>query len=660
MRLCLAIVMLAASFATLAQVQSRVTPRLLTAQELKTSVDQSALQRQYDSLQAMPLRSVEYSRFGSVKRLIVDAGLPLPLSVTALEPGDSGNVVLALFKDALLAEGTESLTVISNDEVDFTTRLTVASLRLAQTIRGVPVINSFLGIDYDPTTRNVSKLVATFVPDRGLDDVPILSAARAEQLVAEALASVDKTADITVQISGTTHQAYYLTPADPTPPRLVWVVQAHLSDGMEWAYYVDAIKGVLIDRAPLTLSLTTKVYNANGANWDIPEDVPSTSMTSSQIAANPFASEANAHVLNVDPKLRSRFSLPSSSFPTQTRQVINYGSSPNAGHRLVNGHDYLLYSGPYSGGSLPATNSSTKPLDITAHEYTHGIGRRLLPNLGDLYDFQWAAIQEAFGDIGSATVQIAVAGAPSSASWRMGEGWFTSSPSAYVRSMADPALGTSPYAPNADWYSARCMNCSGHFNSTIVSHAYYLSIYGGLNAQWLKTYIPEITVQPLDSATAASETSARRIFVAALRDLDVANEPTMWQLRNAAVDAASALFPVEPSKRTSILQAFQAVGIGYQCNSPPPTPNWFVENLQCRGRFSVTWPATPNTNRYLVIVAPQLYGWSFAQTATDGTNTHCMLGITTPSMAKMAACNNCGCSEWTETAYLPYSSGPCP
>jgi hypothetical protein len=69
----------------------------------------------------------------------------------------------------------------------------------------------------------------------------------------------------------------------------------------------------------LSQFLTAKVYNADGAAWSIPGQVPPQSMSGSQIAANPMAQEAKNYVLNADTQLRLRFPLPSSAFPTQTR-----------------------------------------------------------------------------------------------------------------------------------------------------------------------------------------------------------------------------------------------------------------------------------------------------------------------------------------------------
>lgn len=214
-------------------------PRLLRAQDLPIEVEQETLQRQYNALQAMRLDSVEYSRLGSVKRIAGDTGVVLPPRARNLKAGDSGSDVLQLFKDVLLAGSTESLRVIRHDEVGFNPNPSIRSLRLSQEIRGIPVINSFVGINYDDATRRMSKFVARFIPDRGLDQVPKISAKRAERLIPGVIVAE-------------TYLACYYGPDVPTPPRLVWVVRAQDAGAMHWAYYVNAITGLLIERGPVT------------------------------------------------------------------------------------------------------------------------------------------------------------------------------------------------------------------------------------------------------------------------------------------------------------------------------------------------------------------------------------------------------------------------
>jgi hypothetical protein len=656
MRKSMAFVMLVASFVAWAQEQSVAAPKLLRAQDLPIEVEPEALQRQYNALRAMRLDSITYSRLGSVKRISGDTGLALPSRVADLKQGDSGADILELFKDVLLANGTETLKVIRDDAVSRSANSSMRAMRLSEEIHGIPVLNSLIGINYDDATKHVSKFGAIFIPDRGLDRDPKISAERAEQLVPEALTAMKDSGAAQVEILEGTHLAYYHDPADPTPPRLVWVVRAQLEGGMQWAYYVNAITGMLIDRVPLTQTLTRSVYDANGVQWTIPAQLPSTSMTIAQINASPYgALEVYNHILVADTKLRLRFPLPSANFPTSTKQVIRYPfTSPNASHGTDFTHDYILYS-----ALTATTNSSTGPPDITYHEYAHGIGKRTFSFGADTFDYQSGALHEGFADIGASAVDIAYIGAITSASWRMGEGWYFLAPSAVTRSMANPADAHPSVGPGNDWFPLRPMGKGfAHHNSTILSHAYYLSIYGGLNAGWAKPYIPEIMVPALHLVPATAEQRARQIFMDAFFDFDVSIDPTFLTVKDTAMFHANLLYGT--AERTSIQKAFEALGVGYQCTAQPTTaPSFILEDFLCAGRFRVNWPDIPGVNRYIAQIAPQIYGWSFGQVAVDGDLNHCMPQISTFSMIRMRGCNNCGCGPWSPTQYMNYYGGPC-
>jgi hypothetical protein len=247
MRTMMAIVLLAAGQAW-AQDNALTQPRLLKSQDLPVAVEQESLQRQYDALMAMRVESVEYSQLGSVKRVVGSKGLLLPSHIDELEPGDSAADVLLLLTDLLLANGTETLRVTRPDEAGYLPNRSLRALRLSQEIRGIPVVNSFLGINYDNKTREVSKLVANFVPDRGLDFEPKISAERAEQLVTRAV--VEKA-----------RLTYYFNPKNPISTKLAWVVRVQQADGMQWSYYVNAITGLIVARVPESQSLTNTGKN---------------------------------------------------------------------------------------------------------------------------------------------------------------------------------------------------------------------------------------------------------------------------------------------------------------------------------------------------------------------------------------------------------------
>ena len=230
-----------------------LVPKLLSAHELEMPIEQEALQRQFDALTAMQLPKLEYAVSGPVSYLRGDTGIVLPRSVRALKPGDSAAEVFALFKDLLLAKGTEVATVEKigdPTDVSFT-------LVLSFSIRDTPVYKGSVDIEYDPATLRVSALNAgQFVTDRGLPRTPRLSAQEAERIAAQTLVMQD----VAFEIRPGTHLAYYIgwsaypaqrpdgsrpPPASTLSPGLVWMVSIVKEDSTN-IYVVDADSGKIV------------------------------------------------------------------------------------------------------------------------------------------------------------------------------------------------------------------------------------------------------------------------------------------------------------------------------------------------------------------------------------------------------------------------------
>lgn len=133
--------------------------------------------------------------------------------------------------------------------------------------------------------------------------------------------------------------------------------------------------------------------------------------------------------------------------------------------------------------------------------------------------------------------------------------------------------------------------------------------------------------------------------------------PSFIKLRIAATQAAVTQYG--QAEQDSVKQAFDAVGIGYQCTAAPTSyPNYAVEDFLCAGRFNVTWPAMSRVNRYIAQTTPVNVAWTFALTTTDGDVTQCFTQVGSPSYYRMRACNNCGCGPWSPNYYMAYWS-PC-
>jgi hypothetical protein len=247
MRMCFALAMLTISFAASGQDQL-VSPRLLDAREIRTSVGQASLQRQFDALNSMELSFLEYSTRGPVSRLTGNTRITLPASVRLLKRGDDATHVLGLLKDVLLAQGTEVGKVRALEVLGDTRTM----VEMTQVNRGVPVYGAQVSVVYDPNTLRVSSISAHFVPDRGLPRAPRIAAPKAELLVPEAVNASGEFKGALVEIQGGTYLAYFAGWENPPPPpTLVWVVTANVG-AIAYEFLVDALTGEIVYRRPLT------------------------------------------------------------------------------------------------------------------------------------------------------------------------------------------------------------------------------------------------------------------------------------------------------------------------------------------------------------------------------------------------------------------------
>lgn len=223
---------------------SNPAPKLLHVDDLPIEVDQATLQRQYDALLGMRLVNVEYSARGPINALEGETGIVLPHDFPERKDCDPADDLLTLVGTVLLANGTESLTVGREKSALGNRR----SRMLLQTIRGMPVIHGLVGIEYDKSTHAVTRLVANFVPDRGLPEAPRLTAEQAELGLPEGWTPgphIDPESNETPQGA---HLAFYAAVRD-RPAELVWAIPVSVGGMPEWAY-VNAVSGLVAGHAP--------------------------------------------------------------------------------------------------------------------------------------------------------------------------------------------------------------------------------------------------------------------------------------------------------------------------------------------------------------------------------------------------------------------------
>lgn len=117
--------------------------------------------------------------------------------------------------------------------------------------------------------------------------------------------------------------------------------------------------------------------------------------------------------------------------------------------------------------SIQADVSTAGALDVTAHEYTHGVIRFITAALP--YHNAAGAIEEAYADIFGCFVD---------GNWTIGEDWMV------VRNIADPNDTLQPAGLYDSYYIDYTINSFDHggvhTNSTVISHAAYLMAMKGI------------------------------------------------------------------------------------------------------------------------------------------------------------------------------------
>jgi len=196
-------------------------------------------------------------------------------------------------------------------------------------------------------------------------------------------------------------------------------------------------------------------------------------------------------------------------------------------------------------------NIDVKPfsaaLDVVAHELTHGV----TANSARLNGFPFSeagALNEAFSDIigvSTAFFYEPIGTAPLTASYTQGRD-LTVPAGAFARSMANPAETRDP-----DHYTLRFVGGDPHFNSTIISHAFYLAIEGGTNRT------SGLSVQGVG---AANREQIEKSFFRALTAL-MPSSSTFGLTRQATIQAARDLYGAGSGAERAITQAWDAVGV---------------------------------------------------------------------------------------------------
>jgi Zn-dependent metalloprotease len=197
-------------------------------------------------------------------------------------------------------------------------------------------------------------------------------------------------------------------------------------------------------------------------------------------------------------------------------------------------------------------NVEVKPfsaaIDVVAHELTHGV----TANSARLNGFPFSeagALNEAFSDIFGVATSFFYqppGNAALQASYLVGKDLAVPSGAILTRSISNPASTNDP-----DHYLQRILGGDPHYNSTIVSHAFYLAIEGGTN---------RTSGRAVQGVGAANRDQIEKAFFRALTVL-MPSSSNFATANVTTIQAARDLYGAGSAAERAIIQAWDAVGV---------------------------------------------------------------------------------------------------
>jgi len=206
----------------------------------------------------------------------------------------------------------------------------------------------------------------------------------------------------------------------------------------------------------------------------------------------------------------------------------------------------------YGDGDGQLFNYLAGGLDVVGHELTHGV-TDYTSKLE--YHDEPGALNEAFSDIMGTSIEFFFEkGKPpqKGPNFVMGEDVTIAAPG-FIRSLKNPIEAGTPDHYSLRQYIGTNVDHGGvHINSTIVSHAFYLSVAGGTNR------VSGIAVTGIG---VANIDRMERIFYRAFAFM-LTSQAQFIDARVATLQAAADLYGAGSNERAQLQQAWTAVGIG--------------------------------------------------------------------------------------------------
>jgi thermolysin len=478
-------------------------------------------------------------------------------------------------RDFGLREVNDDLRLVSAEQDDFGK----THLRLRQLHNGVEVFGSQLISHVEG--EKVTSIGGRSFNVSALDTTPTLSAEQAIEAAKSALAYRGEFAkEPSAKLTVLPHSVFTDTPgADAT---LTWQVTLHIEDGTDATamhqYFVDARDGRIVwhyDSMPKsgvgyslyngtvpvqsllvpsgflsyqykmidTTHSSNSVYDMNGGTSSPttilvdPDNVWGDGTFSNRQSAAVDAQYGVSKAWDYFASVFGRRGWDNNGMEVDCR--VHYGSNYNNAFESP-GTNYLSF-GDGDGSQF----TSLVPLDVVAHEFTHGVTEH---TAGLIYANEAGALNESFSDIFGTAVEFVY---KSNANYLIGEQCYTpNNADDALRDMTNPGIDN--YANRL--YQGTCNptqsndSCGVHFNSGIMNNAFYLLAAGGANRTSLIT-VPSI-----------GRRSAEMIFYRALT-LYLFPSAKFYDARVATVNAAVDLFGPDSVEHRAVEKAWEAVGV---------------------------------------------------------------------------------------------------
>jgi hypothetical protein len=185
---------------------------------------------QYEFLRSHPAAAIQWGGNGQVMHLKDPVGIVLPSGVAGFQVDQPARELLEKIGPLLLATGTEELRVLAVDRQGPQGPAGGTFVRMGEFIRGLEVVQAYVNIVLDERTNEIILLYADFLPDRGLEHEPRLSAAEARQKLEAELREVPYQ---------NSHASLY-----DTPPHLAytfeqWGKSGGLGGALVWVFHAE-------------------------------------------------------------------------------------------------------------------------------------------------------------------------------------------------------------------------------------------------------------------------------------------------------------------------------------------------------------------------------------------------------------------------------------